>query len=124
VPDNGLRIELGHPRRAHHDGGGPGGSRLPAVLDAGPGAVGTGPGHDPDSPGHLIDDDLEHPRPLAIIEPGHFAGHAERGHPVHAGRNEELDHAAQARFIDVAVLRERGRENRIHTLWFQNWSFL
>jgi hypothetical protein len=57
---------------------------------------------------HLIDDDVEDPPALVVIEPRDLAGDPERRDPADAGSNEEVDDAPQAVFVDVSVRLERG----------------
>ena len=124
VADDGFGVQLRHPRRADHDGGGAGGLRGAAVGDAGARPFRGRPGDDADAAVHVTGDDLEHALTLAIVQAGHLAGHAERGDAVDARANEEIDDPAQAVVIDLARSRKWRRQNRIDSLELQRWNLL
>src|SRR5205085_11317480 len=77
--------------------------RLPAVADTGPRAFGRRAGDNANAAVDLLDDDVQHPAPFAFVEPRHLAGDAQRRDPTHARRDEEVDHAPEARLVDVTV---------------------
>ena len=103
VPHDGVGVQLRHARRADHHRRRAGLLGLPAVADAGARAFGRRAGDHADAPVDLLDDDLEHPRALAVVEPRHLAGHAERRDAVDAGVDEQVDDPPQAGLVDVAV---------------------
>ena len=111
-----LRVELGHPRRAHHDGRGARGQRVPAMRDTGPCPFRCRAGHDANAAPHLLHRHLEHPATLGIVQARDLARDPKRGDPVHTGVNEQIDDPPEAGFIDVAARQERRREDGIHAL--------
>ena len=120
-----VRVELRHPRRAHHDGRRADVERLPAVGDAGARPLGRRARDDADASVDLLDDDLEDPAALGVVEPRDLARHAERGHAVHAGADEQIHDASKARFVHIAVRLEGSREDGVDAFELQlrvsNW---
>ncbi len=90
-----------------------------AIADAGRGPLGGRARDDANAPGDVPRHDLEHPVAFRVVQPGHFTGHAKDGHPVHAGVDEKVDHAAQAGIVEIASRGKRRREHRIHAFEFQ-----
>ena len=76
-------------------------------------------GDDADASLDLIDDDLEHARPLRLFEPCDLAGHAQRSDAVDAGVDEQIDDTPQARFIEVAVVEKWSWQNGIDAFELQ-----
>ena len=114
VTQHGVRVQLRHARRADHHGRRPGLFRVPAVVDARPGAFGGRARHDADPAGHLAGHDLEHAAALRVVETRHFAGDAKRRHAVDARADEQIDHTPQAGIVQIASRRERRGEHRVY----------
>src|SRR3990172_5369787 len=86
-------------------GGGDGGS---AALDADLEPVGHGSSDYGNAAGGVREDRPQDESPLAVVEAGRLARHAERREPIHPGADVEIDDAPEARQVNVA-LRVEGR---------------
>ena len=68
MPDDGIRVELHHARRAHHHGRCARYARLTAVADTRPGAVRRSAGNDWNTALDFVEHDIEHAGAFAIVE--------------------------------------------------------
>ena len=113
VTHDRVRIQLQHARGADHHRGGAEFLRLPAVGEARPRAFGRRPRDDADAARRLVDDDLDNPRALGLLEPRDLPRHAERGQAIDAGRDEQVDDAPEAGFVELAGVGEGSRQDGI-----------
>src|SRR5689334_23124983 len=68
---------------------------------------------------HLIDDNLEYPPPLHVVESRHLTGDAERGDAIDAGADEEIDDVPETQLIKIAARVKRSGQDRINTFELQ-----
>ena len=104
-----VGVELLHTWRAHHDPGSAGFSSGAAIIEARIEA-GTGSADDDwNASFHVLHGGLEDSLTLAVRDARHLARDAERDEPRDAVLDEEIDGAAEAHGIELAVLVERRR---------------
>ena len=112
MTDDGVRIDLGHPRRTDHHRLRAGIACMTRVLHAGLQAVGGRAGNYRHAAVDVLHDGLEHAAALALGQAGDLARDAERRDAVHTAVNEEVDDALQALVIDLAGGTKRRGKNR------------
>jgi hypothetical protein len=86
---------------------------VPGIIDTRACAFSRSSGDDANAPIHVARDDLEHTPPFRVVQARDFPSNAKRRYAIDLRIDEEIDDPAQARLIEIAVLREWGGENGI-----------
>ena len=115
MPADIAGVELGHARGADHDPGGAGGFRVLAVVEASVETIAGRADDHRDATVGVLHGCVEDRVTLAVVEPSDLAGHAEYGEPGDTVFDKQVDDAAKAFGIEVAVLVKRGRQNGVDT---------